>query len=125
MFFQLWGCASGSEHRMRMTEHRGLVPRPILVMHGAGQARQPSSPLQQRDAAMTTKTPEQTPAGPNSRHRHTLILLAILLTVAIPLITVAIIWPTYGAGCAITVGLLINVLQSIHDRHHPNNHPQP
>ncbi len=67
---------------------------------------------------MTPNTPEQTPAGPSSPHRRTLILLAILLTVAIPLITVAIIWPTYGAGCAITVGLLVSVLQNFHDHHH-------
>ena len=69
---------------------------------------------------MTNNTPEQTPTG-QPPHRRTRILVAILLTVAIPLITVAIIWPSFGAACAITVGLLISVLQNIHDHHRSNN----
>ena len=72
---------------------------------------------------MITDTHEETPAGPRPTRRHTRILLAILLTIAVPLITVAIIWPTYGAACAITVALLISVLQNIHDHHRPTDHP--
>jgi hypothetical protein len=71
--------------------------------------------MKTRDAAMTTNTPEQTPAGHQPPLRRGRILLAILLTIAIPLVTVAVIWPSLGAACAITVGLLISVLQNIHD----------
>jgi hypothetical protein len=68
---------------------------------------------------MSTDTPEQTPAGRKPSHHRARILLAVLLVVAIPLIIVASIWPTFGTPCAITVGLLISVLQNVHD------HPQP
>ncbi|TKV59241.1 hypothetical protein FDO65_11490 [Nakamurella flava] len=60
----------------------------------------------------------RTPARPTAPRRRTAILLIILLLVAIPLITIAVIYPAYGAGCAITVGTLTVVLQNVHDRHH-------
>lgn len=72
---------------------------------------------------MTTNTPERVPASHKPPSRYARILLAILLTAAVPLIAVAVIWPGLGAACAITVGLLISVLQNIHDHHRPNDHP--
>jgi hypothetical protein len=73
---------------------------------------------------MTTNTSEPTPPRPKPPHRPTRLLLAILVAVAVPLITVAVIWPSFGAACAITVGLLISVLQNIRDHHRPNDHPR-
>lgn len=60
----------------------------------------------------------RSPARPAAPRRRAAILLTILLIVAIPLITIAFIYPTYGAGCAITVATLTVVLQNVYDRHH-------
>ncbi|WP_420116550.1 hypothetical protein [Micromonospora sp.] len=66
----------------------------------------------------TTNDAGRAPARPATPRRRTAILLTILLVVTIPSITIAVIYPAYGAGCAITVGTLISVLQNVHDRHH-------
>jgi fatty acid desaturase len=62
------------------------------------------------------QTSEHASAGRNGGNRRTLIVVVVLVVVALPLITIAGVWPTYGAACAVTVAALVAVLQLIHDR---------
>lgn len=64
---------------------------------------------------MILNFPDQAPGGspPPSR---AVILLVILLTVAGPLVAVAIAWPTYATACGIVVALLTAILREVHHR---------
>ena len=59
----------------------------------------------------------QAPAGPDHPDRRTVVILAILLIVALPLVTITILSPTYGSACALSVAVLITVLQIIREHH--------
>lgn len=64
---------------------------------------------------MTLHLPDRDPGGPPSPSRG-VVLLALLLTVAGPLIAVAIVWPTYATACAIVVALFTAILREVHQR---------
>jgi hypothetical protein len=47
--------------------------------------------------------------------RSRMIMIVVLLAVAVPLIVTAITWPIYGPACALTVAVVVAVLQIIRD----------
>jgi hypothetical protein len=49
------------------------------------------------------------------RSRMIMIKIVVLLAVAVPLIVTAITWPIYGPACALTVAVVVAVLQIIRD----------
>lgn len=66
---------------------------------------------------MNVNSAQRMPAGPGRPDRRTVVMLAILLIAAIPLVTITIVWPTYGSACALSVAVLIAVLQIIREHH--------
>jgi hypothetical protein len=64
---------------------------------------------------MTLNSPQQTPAGSGRQDHRTVVTIAILLIVALPLVTITIFWPIYGPACALSVAVLVAVLQILRE----------
>jgi hypothetical protein len=64
---------------------------------------------------MTLNSPQQTPAGSGRPDHRTVVMIAILLIAALPMVTITTFWPIYGSACALSIAVLVAVLQILRE----------